>query len=83
MGEYEPQHDDDEVISADEAAAMLHVARKTLWNWCSARRRGEQWGQLGPPYVQMGHRLKFRKGDVRRYLHSHTFDNGNGSGDAA
>ena len=79
MGTYVPQPDDDEVIDSREAAAMLSTTRKTLQNWCSARRRGERRGRIGPPFTQVGRSLKFRKGDVRRYLHEHY----SGDGDAA
>lgn len=76
MSDYQPQPDDGDLIFADEAAAMLHTPIKTLYNWCSATRKTGV--QHGPPFMKIGKRLQFTKGEVRRYRHDNTFGHGNG-----
>jgi hypothetical protein len=66
LSTYTPQPDDDELVHIREAASILHTPVKTLYNWCSASRRGQV---KGPPFVKMGRRLQFRKGDLRRFVH--------------
>jgi transposase len=69
--EYRARPDDDDLVPAGEAAEMMSVPIKSLYNWISAYNTT---GVLhGPPFVRVGRRVKYRKGDIRRYLHDHTF----------
>jgi hypothetical protein len=58
-------------VFAIEAALILRVPVKTLYNWCSLTRKT---GVLhGPPFSKIGKRLQFRVGDLRQYIRDHTY----------
>jgi predicted DNA-binding transcriptional regulator AlpA len=64
VGPYQPRPDDDDLVNTREAAHVLSVSPKTLYNWKDRRQ--------GPDWVKVGHLTKYRKGDLRRWLHEHT-----------
>lgn len=65
-----------ELLTAEEAAQIIGVEVKTLWNWCSAQRRGESRGQFAPPFIKMGSRLRFRRREVDEWLRAKSGSDG-------
>jgi hypothetical protein len=45
---------------------MLSVSLRTMSNWRVQRR--------GPAWVKVGHAVRYRKGDLRRWLHDRTIN---------
>jgi predicted DNA-binding transcriptional regulator AlpA len=62
--EYISRPDDDDLVDPPEAARILSISKRTLYNWKVDGR--------GPKYVKVGHLTRYRKGDLRRYVHEHT-----------
>jgi excisionase family DNA binding protein len=56
---------DDDLLTSQEAAEVLAVAPRTLEKW----REREQ----GPAYVKLGRAVRYRYGELRRWLASHTY----------
>lgn len=62
---------DDELISTRTAARILGLSPRTLEAW---RHRGR-----GPRCYRVGHAVKYRAGDVRRYLEQSVLVPGGGN----
>jgi hypothetical protein len=64
MVEYETQPDDDTLVDAKDAAAILNTPIKTIYSWCSETRPKGQ----GPAFIRINRSLKFRMGDLRQFV---------------
>lgn len=51
---------DDTLLTEKRAARVLRVSPRTLQGW---RHRG-----TGPPYVKLGTAVRYRRGDLKRYI---------------
>lgn len=63
MQEFTRLPDDDELISDVTLAAETQTPQS---RWQKARLTGD-----GPPFVKLGHLVRYRRGDVRAWLASH------------
>jgi hypothetical protein len=63
MDQYVPAPDDDELVDAATASLILSCSPRTLWNL-----RTHQ----GLRYIKVARNVRFRKGDLRLWLHEHT-----------
>jgi predicted DNA-binding transcriptional regulator AlpA len=53
------------LLTTEEAAAILDVRPQTLAVWRSSKRHG-------PPYVKIGHNIRYRMRDLEAWLESRT-----------
>jgi predicted DNA-binding transcriptional regulator AlpA len=62
-------HSDDELLTAQEAAAILRLAVSTLVRWRRETRRQKR--QIGPYWVELGHRtVAYRRSAVTEFITS-------------
>lgn len=58
---------DSYLLSPREAAKALSVHQNTLANWRST-------GRISLPYVRIGRHVRYRAGDVLRFIEAQTFN---------
>lgn len=56
---------DDQLLTGEQAAAMLQIPEDTLRTWRTVRGIG---GHKKPPFLRIGRRIRYRLGDLRRYV---------------
>jgi len=56
---------DDEMLTPDQTAEILHTEPATLANWRSTRR-------YDLPFTKIGRKVFYLRGHVRRFIHSRT-----------
>lgn len=57
-----------DVMTPDQAAEYLGIAKQTLAVWRSK-------GRYDLPFIKMGRRVRYRKTDLDRFLEGRTFTN--------
>ena len=53
-------------LGTAEVAQLLGIAERTLMNWRSRR--------VGPKYIKLGRRVRYRPADIDRYLRKRTVE---------
>ncbi len=56
---------DDQLLTGVQAAEMLQIPEDTLRMWRTVRGNG---GHKKPPFLRIGRRIRYRLGDLRRYV---------------
>ena len=70
MDEHQTERDNNLLTTVEAARDELRCHPQTLNNW---RSNGE-----GPPFVRVGRRVFYRRGDLRAWIQSHTVRCGRG-----
>ncbi|MCE5242736.1 MAG: helix-turn-helix domain-containing protein [Desulfobacteraceae bacterium] len=55
----------DQLLTCEQAATMLQIPEDTLRAWRTVRGNG---GHKKPPFIRIGRRIRYRLGDLRRYI---------------
>lgn len=54
----------EDILKASYVADWIEIEEKTLAQW--------RWRRVGPPYIKVGHQVRYRRSDVQAWLDANT-----------